>query len=340
MRLFKSSSDTPFAGQHSHGGPSGRSKLLSKIPVRTKNHIVAAATEFVGTFLFLFFAFGGAQTANTANTAPAADDAARLLYVALSFGISLLVNAWVFFRVSGGLFNPAVSLALAVAGAIDLVRLAVVVPAQLLAGIAAAAAVAWLLPGPLAVGTALAGDVSAARGLSLEILLTAELVLTIFMLAGEKHRGTFLAPVGIGLSLFVCHLAGVRHTGASLNPARSFGPAVVTGTFPDHWIYWLGPALGSLLASFVYLLIKAVNYTTVNPTQDAAEAAGDQQQQRPAAASHGGSSGGGAHGTAREGGNNPDNNGAGASGNKDGAFERGPGLEDGEGSRAGHQGNR
>lgn len=207
MRLFKSSSDTPFAGQHSHGGPSGRSKLLSKIPVRTKNHIVAAATEFVGTFLFLFFAFGGAQTANTANTAPVADDAARLLYVALSFGISLLVNAWVFFRVSGGLFNPAVSLALAVAGAIDLVRLAVVVPAQLLAGIAAAAAVAWLLPGPLAVGTALAGDVSAARGLSLEILLTAELVLTIFMLAGEKHRGTFLAPVGIGLSLFVCHLA-------------------------------------------------------------------------------------------------------------------------------------
>ncbi|KAK6217986.1 hypothetical protein LQW54_003044 [Pestalotiopsis sp. IQ-011] len=328
MRFFKLTSNTPFAGQHSHAGSSGRSKLLSKMPVRTKNHIVAAAAEFVGTFLFLFLAFGGAQTANTA------DDVARILYVALSFGISLLVNAWVFFRVSGGLFNPAVSLALAIAGAIDLARLAVVVPAQLLAGIAAAAAVAWLLPGPLAVGTALAGDVSAARGLSLEILLTAELVLTIFMLAGEKHRGTFLAPVGIGLSLFICHLAGVRHTGASLNPARSFGPAVVAGTFPDHWIYWLGPALGSLLASFVYLLIKAVDYRTVNPTQDAAEVAEDQQQQRPAAVSHGASSGGGAHG-AREGGNNHDNS-AGASGNKDGAFERSPRLEDGEGSRAGH----
>ncbi|KAI0177327.1 aquaporin [Pestalotiopsis sp. NC0098] len=335
MRLFKSSSNTSFAGQHPHAGSSGHSKLLSKMPVRTKNHIVAAAAEFVGTFLFLFFAFGGAQTA---NTAPGTDDVARILYIALSFGISLLVNAWVFFRVSGGAFNPAVSLALAVAGAIDLVRLAVVVPAQLLAGIAAAAAVAWLLPGPLAVGTALAGDVSAARGLSLEIILTAELVLTIFMLAGEKHRGTFLAPVGIGLSLFICHLAGVPHTGASLNPARSFGPAVVTGTFPDHWIYWLGPVLGSLLASFVYLLIKAVDYTTVNPTQDAAEAAEDvqQQQQRPAAVSHGASSGGGAHGAVREGGHSHDDNGAGASANKDGAFERSPRLEDREGSRAGH----
>lgn len=131
---------------------------------------------------------------------------------------------------------------------------------------------------------------------------------------------------------------GVPHTGASLNPARSFGPAVVTGTFPDHWIYWLGPVLGSLLASFVYLLIKAVDYTTVNPSQDAAEAAEDaqQQQQRTAAVSHGASSGGGAHGAAHEGGNSHDDNGAGASANKDGTFERGPRLEDGEGSRVGH----
>lgn len=58
------------------------------------------------------------------------------------------------------------------------------------------------------------------------------------MLAKEKHRATFIAPVGIGLALFVAELAGIYYTGGSLNPARSFGPCVVTGMFdPEHWIY-------------------------------------------------------------------------------------------------------
>lgn len=63
------------------------------------------------------------------------------------------------------------------------------------------------------------------------MFLTAELVFTIFMLATEKHEGTFIAPVGIGLSLFVAELMGVFYTGGSVNPARSFGPAVVTHSF-------------------------------------------------------------------------------------------------------------
>ena len=78
-----------------------------------------------------------------------------------------------------------------------------------------------------------------------------------------------MAPVGIGLALFVAHLAGVMFTGSSLNPARSFGPDVVVGKFDHyHWIYWVGPALGSLLAVLFYRLIKAFEYETVNPGQD------------------------------------------------------------------------
>lgn len=100
------------------------------------------------------------------------------------------------------------------------------------------------------------------------------------MLAIERHRATFLAPVGIGLALFVAELAGIFWTGGSLNPARSFGPDVVLGTFNGyHWvrnlmapcienlqlilmtqIYWVGPGLGALLATVVYRIFKFLDY--------------------------------------------------------------------------------
>jgi aquaporin related protein len=94
------------------------------------------------------------------------------------------------------------------------------------------------------------------------MFLTAQLVFTIFMLATEKHEGTFIAPVGIGLSLFVAELMGVYYTGGSVNPARSFGPCVVTHTFASyHWIYWVGPILGAILASTFYMFIKACEFS-------------------------------------------------------------------------------
>lgn len=72
-----------------------------------RKHLIAASGEFVGTFLFLFFAFGGTQVANTIRNS-SQPDSSQLLYIALSFGFSLGVTAWAFYRISGGLFNPAV----------------------------------------------------------------------------------------------------------------------------------------------------------------------------------------------------------------------------------------
>ena len=95
------------------------------------------------------------------------------------------------------------------------------------------------------------------------------LILTILMLAVEKHKATFLAPVGIGLALFIAELGGVYYTGGSLNPARSFGPCVANEYFPsEHWIYWVGPCLGALLASGFYWFIKSLEYEGANPGQD------------------------------------------------------------------------
>ena len=188
---------------------------------KIRNHFIAMMGEFAGTFLFLFFAFAGTQTVNNLASTTTAS---TLLYIALSFGFSLAVNAWVFFRISGGLFNPAVTLGMALIGAISWLRAFLVFISQILGAMTAAAVVSALFPGPLSVVTAVSDDTSVVRGLFIEMFLTAELVFTIFMLAAEKHKGTFLAPVGIGLSLFIAELAGVQFTGGLSIAHRVLSP--------------------------------------------------------------------------------------------------------------------
>jgi aquaporin rerated protein, other eukaryote len=112
------------------------------------------------------------------------------------------------------------------------------VSAQIVGAIIASYIVQALFPSEFNVRTTLAAETSVARGLIIEAILTAELVFTVFMLAKEKHKATYMAPIGIGLALFVAELVGVFFTGGSLNPARSLGPCVATGQFDnEHWIY-------------------------------------------------------------------------------------------------------
>jgi len=213
---------------------------------------VATIGEFVGTTMFLFFAFAGTQVANiqseastdnssTTNTTSGGATGFNVsvyLYISVIFGFSLMVNVWIFFRISGGLFNPAVTLGMVMVGAVPVVRAICLFFAQIAGGIAASAMVLGLFPTKLNVRTTLAGGASLVQGVFIEAILTAELVFTIFMLAKEKHKATFIAPVGIGLALFISEMVGVYYTGGSLNPARSFGPCVVTGVFDkEHWIY-------------------------------------------------------------------------------------------------------
>ncbi|KAF2847799.1 aquaporin-like protein [Plenodomus tracheiphilus IPT5] len=233
--------------------------------------------EYVGTVLFLYFALSGTQVANSIpstggqTVAQAGSNPQQLQYIALCFGFSLAVNAWVFFRISGGLFNPAVTFGMCLIGALPWVRGILLFFVQILGGITAAALVTCMFPhdGVINVRTSLGGGTTVVQGLFIEMMLTAQLVFTIFMLAAEKHKGTFIAPVGIGLALFIAELTGVYFTGGSLNPARSFGPAVVNHQFHDyHWIYWLGPILGAIVAAGFYKFIKILEYETANPGQD------------------------------------------------------------------------
>ena len=92
---------------------SRRVPLIGFLPLSAKNHFIAMMAEFAGTFMFLLFALGGTNVVNAApkeaQPADLAANPAKILYISLCFGMSLAVNAWVFFRISGGLFNPAVS---------------------------------------------------------------------------------------------------------------------------------------------------------------------------------------------------------------------------------------
>jgi glycerol uptake facilitator-like aquaporin len=173
-------------------------------------HLVAMSGEFIGTILFLWFALSAAQVTAMTNPDPSgAQSPQTLLFIALAFGFSLSVNAWSFYRISGGLFNPAVVLGMVVTGSLPWMRGLFLLPAQILGSIIAAALVQCMFPGDVASTlTIISSEVSVAQGLFIEMFLTALLVFTILMLAAEKHEATFLAPVGIGLSLFVAELSG------------------------------------------------------------------------------------------------------------------------------------
>ena len=102
-------SSTPFQDPESQSRPQ-RLPFADRLNDAARNHFVACCGEFIGTFFFLFFALSGTQVANTISAGEKhASELMRLLYISLAFGFSLAVNAWVWFRVSGGLFNPAVS---------------------------------------------------------------------------------------------------------------------------------------------------------------------------------------------------------------------------------------
>ena len=192
-----------------------------------RGHLVAMSGEFVGTVMFLYFAFAATQIANTIGPVPNLN---QLLFISLAFGFSLLVTAWVFYRISGGLFNPAVrtsgyistlttaadsnvqvTFGMVITGTLPPIRGLLLFPAQMLGGMVAAGLVSCMFPGTLAVETTLTQGTSVVQGLFIEMFCTAELVFAILMLAAEKSKATFIAPVGIGLALFVAELGGTSH---------------------------------------------------------------------------------------------------------------------------------
>lgn len=152
--------------------------------IKLKNLIIAAGSEFCGTFLFLLFAEAIATTVSNradilkAQNAQTTTDLEGLLLSSLGFGFSLCISVWTFYRISGGVQNPAITLALTLSGAMDISKCICLSVAQFAGGITASAVVSALLPGKVNARTTLSTGVTVAQGFWIEFFLTANLIFT------------------------------------------------------------------------------------------------------------------------------------------------------------------
>ncbi|HEY6224457.1 MAG TPA: aquaporin [Gemmatimonadales bacterium] len=210
----------------------------------------AVLTEFLGTALFVFIG-AGSVVANAATNGGVTN-----VGIALAHGVGMAVLISSLMHISGAHFNPAVSLGLFVAGKIDARTLGRYVVAQLVGGIVGAALVR-LLFNSAAVRTVSDGaphvslTITSIQAVGLEALLTFFLVSAVFGTAVSSHAPK-IGGFGIGLAIFVSALVAGGLTGAMLNPARAFGPAVVAWTFYAQAVYWFGPAIGGAAAGLVW----------------------------------------------------------------------------------------
>ena len=216
--------------------------------------------EFLGTF---FLVFGGCGSAVLAAGIP--DVGIGFLGVALAFGLTVLTMAYAVGHVSGGHFNPAVTLGLATARRLPWKDVPGYVVTQVVAAIAAAA-VLWVVadgvPGFSAQDSGFATNGYADRspeGYSLLSVLVIEVVLTAFFLyvilgATDTRAPKGFAPIAIGLSLTLIHLASIPVSNTSVNPARSTGPALFAGSdaMLQLWAFWLAPLVGAVIAGISY----------------------------------------------------------------------------------------
>ncbi len=210
----------------------------------------ALTAEAVGTFLF-FFVGAGAVALNDAPTG-----GGGLVGVALAHGLVLAVLVSALGAVSGAHFNPAVTVAARLAGKIAPGRAAAYVVAQLIGALGAGLALRWVLPestwSPSHIGTpALASGIEIIPAIAIEAILTVVLVLVVFGTAMDA-RAPKIGGLAIGLAVAADIFFGGPLTGAAMNPARWFGPAVASGFFDNWYVYWVGPLIGAIAAAVLY----------------------------------------------------------------------------------------
>ncbi|MFT4028059.1 MAG: aquaporin Z [Novosphingobium sp.] len=232
------------------------------------------AAEFFGTF---WLVLGGCGSAVLAAAFP--DLGIGFAGVSLAFGLTVVTMAYAVGGISGGHFNPAVSLGLAIAGRFSWKDLAPYWIAQVAGAIAAAAVLYAIASGKagFAAGSFASngyGDLSPG-GYSLAAALIAEVVLTagfLVVILGSTSRAAppGFAPLAIGLALTLIHLVSIPVTNTSVNPARSTGVALfaTTGALGQLWAFWVAPLLGAVLGGGIWRFLLSPGETSGNPERD------------------------------------------------------------------------
>jgi aquaporin Z len=216
-------------------------------------HTRALLAEIAGTFMFIVIGAGAIVTTVTAGSPPNA-----LLAIAFAHGLALSIAVSSFGAISGGHFNPAVTFGLAIARKHPWSRVLTYWAAQLVGALLAGLALRVFFEPFLAAATAthlgtpaLSAAVAPALAIAIEAVLTLFLVWTVFGTAVSPNAPR-IAGFGIGLIVTADILIGGPLTGAAMNPARHFGPAVVSGYLDNWYVYWIGPLLGATLGGLSY----------------------------------------------------------------------------------------
>jgi len=194
-----------------------------------------------------------------------------ILLISFSHGAAIGLMIYAFGHISGAHINPAVTIPMIITKKIGAADGAGYIGSQLVGGIIAAFTLAAILPelgAKVNFGTQGGpSDLinhSVSSGLFLEMIFTFFLVLVIFMTAVHKKAAAGWAGFSIGGMIFLLHLVGVPLTGASMNPARTLGPAIASGFWEFHWIYWVGPIIGGIIAGLImnYVYVKKAEAST------------------------------------------------------------------------------
>lgn len=205
-------------------------------------------TEFIGTY-FLVTAGCGAIIVNTLT------EALSHIGVALTFGLIITVMIATTGHISGAHFNPVVTISLALIRRFSWQEVPPYISAQLFGAILGASTLRLLFGSTANLGITLPQG-NPIQSLGVEILLTAVLMFVITSVATDSNSAKLLAPLAIGATVTLDALWGGPISGASMNPARSFGPALVAGIWSYQWIYWSGPMIGAILGAFIFQMIK------------------------------------------------------------------------------------
>jgi MIP family channel proteins len=228
------------------------------------------AAEFIGTFALIFIGAGAVLSAG-----PLAEPG--VVGIALANGVIIAVMVSAVGHISGGHFNPAITLGFLVTGRIAPLLAVIYWVVQFAGATAAAAILRWVFPsdqeGTLG-APGLGPGIQPEAGLVIEAILTFFLVWVVFATAADP-RGTFksIAGLGIGLTITVDVLMGGPLTGAAMNPARAFGPELISNHWNDFWIWYIGPFAGGVIAAVAYefLYLRPVAPAVVGPAETGIE---------------------------------------------------------------------
>ena len=206
------------------------------------------AAELVATFVLVVCGCGAIMVDSL-------DGSLGHLGVALAFGLVIMVMVAAVGHISGAHLNPAVTIAFAVTRHFPWRQVLPYIAAQTLGAAAGALLLRVLLGSTAALGATLPAA-GMGPALACEILLTAILMFVIMAVATDTRAVGELAAIAIGATVGLNALWAGPISGASMNPARSFGPALVSGNWQGHWVYWFGPVIGGLIGALVYQAIR------------------------------------------------------------------------------------